>query len=104
MDPTFLSSSRLAEMTHRRQIGCLELLDHYIPRVERLDPKINAVVVRDFERGRQRARQLDSSADRSAPLFGVPATVKKSFDVTGLPTTWGVRGMKNSIATANALA
>ena len=27
--------------------------------------------------------------DRSAPLFGVPMTVKESFDVAGLPTTCG---------------
>ena len=104
MNPTFLSVVQLAELTRTRKIGCLELLDHNIARVERLDPKINAIVVRDFDRARQRARQFDSSSDRSAPLFGVPMTVKESFDVTGLPTTWGVPAMKNSIAIANALA
>ena len=90
MDPTFLSAAHLAELIRTRDIGCLELLDHYIARVERLDSKINAVVVHDFDRAKQRARQLDSSTDRSAPLFGVPMTVKECFDVAGLPTTWGV--------------
>ena len=85
MDPTYLSAVHLAELTRTRKIGCLELLDHYIARVERLDPKINAVVVHDFDRARQRARQLDSSTDRSAPLFGVPMTVKESFDVAVFP-------------------
>ena len=80
MDPTYLSSSQLAEMTHRRQIGCLELLDHYIARVERHDEKINAVVVRNFEPARARARALDQAKDRSAPLFGVPMTVKESYN------------------------
>ena len=42
MDPTFLPATRLAEMTRRREIGCLELLDHYIGRVERYDGAINA--------------------------------------------------------------
>jgi amidase len=104
VDPTFLSAAHLAELTRTRDLGCLELLDHYIARVERLDPKINAVVVHDFDRARQRARQLDSSTDRSAPLFGVPMTVKEGFDVAGLPTTWGVPSKRDSIATANALA
>lgn len=43
MDPTFLTAAQLADLTRTRQIGRLELLDHYIARVERLDPKINAV-------------------------------------------------------------
>src|SRR5260221_2595970 len=89
VDPSFLSASRLAAMTRRRDIGCLELLDHYIARVERLDGPINAVVVRDFDRARDRARVLDQTKDRSAPLFGVPMTVKESFDVAGLPSTRG---------------
>ena len=35
MDPSFLSATRLAEMTRRREIGCVELLDHYIERIVR---------------------------------------------------------------------
>ena len=95
MDPTFLSATQLAASLRARQIGCLELLDHYIARIERLDPRINAVVVRDFDRARARARALDAQADRSAPLFGVPMTVKESFDVAGLPTTRGHPELKD---------
>jgi amidase len=104
MDPTFLSATALTALTRSRDIGCLELLDHYIARVERLDPRINAVVVRDFDHARVRARQLDSQSDRSAPLFGVPMTIKESFDVEGLPTTWGAPAYRSSKATRNALA
>jgi amidase len=89
MDPTFLPAVQLAEMLRRREIGCLELLDHYIARIARLDGTINAVVVADFDRARERARALDHSTERSAPLFGVPMTVKESFDVAGLPSTLG---------------
>jgi amidase len=104
MDPTFLSATRLAAMLRGREIGCLELLDHYIARVERLDPRINAVVVRDFDRARTRARARDQQTDRSAKLFGVPMTIKESFNVAGLPTTWGAPAYRDSIATSNALA
>jgi amidase len=89
MDPSFLPATQLAELTRSRAIGCVELLDFFIARVERLDPRINAVVVRDFDRARDHARALDAQSDRSAPLFGVPMTVKESFDVAGLPTTRG---------------
>jgi amidase len=93
MDLSFLSATKLAEMTRSREIGCLDLLNHFIARIERLDARINAVVVRDFDRARARARALDEQADRSAPLFGVPMTVKESFDVAGLPTTRGHKAL-----------
>ncbi len=104
MDPTFLSATALAGLTRSRRLGCLELLDHCIARVERLDGAINAVVVRDFDRARARARALDSAADRSAPLFGVPMTVKESFDVAGLPTTRGHPSARDHRAGATGLA
>jgi amidase len=104
MDPTFLPAVQLAEMTRRREIGCLELLDHYIARVERLDRPINAVVVRDFERARERARSLDQASQRAAPLFGVPMTVKESFDVAGLPSTLGHPERRYHRATISSLA
>jgi amidase len=104
MDPTFLSATQLAELVRSRKIGALELLDHYIDRVERLDPRINAVVVRDFERARIRARALDDKADKSAPLFGVPMTTKESFDVAGLPTTRGHAALKDVRVRVSSIA
>jgi amidase len=104
MDPTFLPAWRLAELARASKIGCVELLDHFIARVERLDPRINAVVVRDFDRARTRARALDSQTDKAAPLFGVPMTVKESFDLKGHPTTWGYAERKGHRAEQDALA
>jgi amidase len=89
MDLSFQPASRLAARLRAGEISAVELLDHYIARVERLDPRINAVVVRDFDRARDRARALDARGDRNAPLFGVPMTVKESFDVAGLASTRG---------------
>src|ERR1700750_2269805 len=96
MDPTFLSATQLAALVRSRKIGALELLDHYIARTEQHDGRINAVVVRDFDRARTRAKILDSQADKSASLFGVPTTVKESFDVSGLPTTRGHTSLKDA--------
>ena len=104
MDLAFLPAVKLAEMTRRHEIGCLELLDFYIDRVGRLDGPINAVVVKDFDRARDRARALDSATDRSAPLFGVPMTVKESFDVAGLPSTRGHLSAKDHRAKTSSIA
>jgi amidase len=105
-DPTFLPAWRLAELIRGGAISCLELLDHYIARVERLDAKTNAVVVRDFDRARDCARLLDRQREngRATPLFGVPMTVKESFNLEGHPTTWGYEEHRNSAAPEDALA
>jgi amidase len=89
MDPTFLSATQLADLVRTKRIGALELLDHYIARVEAHNARLNAVIVRDYDRAREKARALDRQSDKSAPFFGVPMTVKESFDIAGLPTTRG---------------
>ena len=106
MDPSFLPAWRLAELIRGGAIGCVELLDHFIARVEALDGKTNAVVVRDFERAREHARALDKqrSAGHTAPLLGVPMTVKESFGVAGLRSTWGFEEHRDHIAHEDALA
>jgi len=103
----FWSAKRLAAHIRRRKVGCLELLDHHLVRVERYNPALNAVVVADFERARKRAKAADralAKGDVWGPLHGVPMTVKESYDVVGLPTTWGSPEFKDSIAVKNALA
>ena len=95
------SATELAGMIRARRLGSRELLDHMIARVERYDNQVNAVVVRDFERARAAADEADSATRRGVshgPLHGVPMTVKESFDLAGLPTTWGVPEMKGNIA------
>ena len=103
-DIGFLPAQLLAGMIRRGKIGCLELLDHYIARIEKYDPTINAVVVRDFDRARKRARTLDRKGAQTGKLHGVPMTVKESYDIAGLPTTWGVVEKRGDVAEANALA
>lgn len=101
----FLPATKLAALVRRGSVGCVELLDHFIARVERLDPQLNAVVVRDFERARKAARALDRKHNKGAmgPLHGVPMTVKESFDLAGLPTTWGYADRRDHAAEADAL-
>ncbi|MGE5116486.1 MAG: amidase family protein [Betaproteobacteria bacterium] len=81
----------LAAAVATGRVSALELCDAAIRRIERLDGAINAVVVRDFERAREQARERDDRVARGerAPLLGVPMTVKESYGVAGLPSTWG---------------
>lgn len=89
----FLSATELAARIRARQLGCVELLDHLLERVARFNPCLNAIVVMDAERARERARAADEALARGdlwGPLHGVPMTFKESYDIEGLPTTWGL--------------
>jgi len=103
----FRSAKQLALLIRQKKIGCLELLDFYLERVERYNPKINAIVYMDIEGARKRARQADRALAQKeiwGPLHGVPMTIKDSFDVAGMPTTWGVPQYRDNIARKNSLA
>ena len=103
----FRSARQLASAIRRRTIGCLEALDLYLERVERFNPQLNAVVATDVDGARRRARQADAALRRGkvwGPLHGVPMTVKESYDVAGMPTTWGLGELKDNVPTRNALA
>jgi len=91
------TAAELSGALATRKISALELTDHVIARIEALDPKLNAVVVRDFARARDGARRADAALARGErrPLLGIPLAVKESFDVAGLPTTWGVPAFKD---------
>ena len=106
-DIAFSSAKRLASLIRRRKIGSIELLEHYLARFEKYNPQLNAIVETRIEKAREQARAADQALARSerwGPLHGVPMTVKDSFDVKGLATTWGVPTQKNNIATADALS
>src|SRR6185312_6419494 len=87
-----------------RKLSAVEATDHVIARIEALDRPINAVVVRDFERARDAAKKADAGLARGEqrPLLGVPMLIKESFDIAGLPTTWGIPAFKDWVAKEDA--
>jgi amidase len=105
-DIAFASARRLAGMVRRRKAGCLELLEHFLRRVEKYNPALNAIIATDLPAARRRARAADRALKRGetwGPLHGVPMTVKESYDVIGYSTTWGLPEYKDKILTRNAL-
>ena len=107
MNPAFLPAHRLAAMIRQGKLGCVELLDLYLERIETHNAKLNAIVVFDVERARKRARAADRALRKGevwGPLHGVPMTIKESFDVEGLPTTWGKPDLKGNVPARDSLA
>jgi amidase len=101
----YRTGSELRTDLANRKISARELLNAAISRVEALDPTINAVVVRDFDRARAAADNADAALARGErrPLLGLPMTVKESFNIAGLPTTWGDPKFKDWRPEADAL-
>ena len=95
VDPAYRSATQLIAALKRGEYSAVELLEQTIQRIERLDGRINAIVVRYFERARAAAeesdRSLKSGDDR--PLLGLPITVKEVLqcrrlaDYMGVPTS-----------------
>ncbi len=102
----FCSAKQLASMIRRKKVGCLELLDLYLDRIDRYNSRINAIIFMDIEAARKRAKKADETLAKGAlwgPLHGVPMTIKDSYDVVGMPTTWGVPQYKNNYPEKNAI-
>ena len=102
----YRTTKDLAAALQARKISAVELTDHVIARIETLDQKLNAVVVRDFDRGREAAKAADAALSRGEgrPLLGIPMVVKESFNVAGLPTTWGIPAFKGWTPQEDAVA
>ncbi len=82
----------LAAAIRRRELSSRELLDHYLARVERLNPPLNAVVTLDVAGARRAADAADEALARgtsTGPLHGVPMTVKDTYETAGMRTTCG---------------
>jgi amidase len=102
----YRSAGELAQSLLKKEISALELTDQLIARIEALDGDLNAVPVRDFARAREAAKAADAALARGErlPLLGVPVTIKESYNIAGLPTTWGISAFKDFVAEEDALA
>ncbi|MFJ7218865.1 amidase [Amycolatopsis sp. NPDC098790] len=105
MDRNFHSAEELATAMRAGEVTSEELTEEAIARIEREDKAINAICVPDFDRARAAARDADQARARGEdrPLLGIPVTVKESYDIAGLPTTWGMPPHRDFVPAADAV-
>jgi amidase len=97
----------LAAAIRRREIGSRELLEHLLARVERLNPKLNAVVTLEADRARLYADEADRALARGevrGPLHGLPMTIKDTFETAEIRTTAGARALSSHVPSRDATA
>ncbi|MCY3830054.1 MAG: amidase [Rhodospirillaceae bacterium] len=103
----YKTATELMALLEARELGARELLEHFLDRVERHNPAINAIVWQDAGRARAEADAADrrrAAGEETGPLDGLPVTVKESYDLAGSPTTWGVPDYRDNIAETDAAA
>jgi amidase len=102
----YRTAAELVELLEEGAVSAVQLTEVAIARIGRYDGTLNAVCVPDFERALDAARAADAARARGErrPLLGVPMTVKESFHMAGLPTTWGIPDFKDFVPDADALA
>jgi amidase len=79
-----LDAVGLVEALHAGRVSVPEVVDAAIARTEAVDPDVNAVAFRAFDRARVEARE-----PRDGYFAGVPTFVKDNVDVAGMPTHQG---------------
>ncbi|WP_040841330.1 amidase [Nocardia brevicatena] len=83
----------LAARVHRREVTPRDLVEEAIDRIDRIDPEVNAVIVKTYDKARAEAAEVDPDA----PFAGVPYLLK---DITmhskGDPYAAGIAGVKEA--------
>ena len=104
---SFKTAVELSAALAAKKVSAVELAQDAIGRIERHDGKINAICVRDFDRAAWPPPAPPTPSLRAArtePLLGIPMTVKESYNVAGLPTTWGFPAQKDFVPPEDALS
>jgi amidase len=98
---------RLADAIRARELSSSELLDLYLDRISRLDPKLNSVVTLDVERAHAECAAADDAlarGDALGPLHGLPVTIKDAIDTEGIRSTGGATEYATRVPTTDAPA
>lgn len=103
-DPCAATASELARRIADGSITSADAVEAHIARIERVNPALNAVVVKRYDDARAEAREADRRRTAGEPLgalHGVPVTIKECLDFSGLPSTFGLASRAAHVAGAD---
>lgn len=88
-----LSATETARAIAGGEISAVDAVSARISRIEAVNPKLNAAVVKLYDQALSEARALDATrkaGEALGPLAGVPVSIKECLDVAGTPSTFGL--------------
>lgn len=96
----FLSAVELAQMIRTKKLSARELLAAHLKQIERVNPKVNAIVTLVAEMAADAAAKADEKQARGeklGPLHGLPAAHKDLVQTRGIRTTFGSLLFKDNV-------
>ena len=101
-----LSAVDMAARIRRRDLSAREVLAAHLARIERINPKVNAIVTLVAERAMADAARADEQAAGGrvlGVLHGLPVAHKDLVDTAGIRTTRGSRFLSDHVPKTDAL-
>jgi Asp-tRNA(Asn)/Glu-tRNA(Gln) amidotransferase A subunit family amidase len=101
----FAPVTQLSRWIESRQLPSERLTNIYLSRIDRLDPKIRAVITVTKDHAIARARLADAeiaAGKYRGPLHGMPYGVKDLLDTKDIPTTYGAEPFRSRVPSADA--
>ncbi len=95
----FTPARTLARLIRSRKLSATEVMRAFIAQIERVNPKVNAIVTCLPEEGLKAAKALDRSRRFDGPFSGLPIAIKDVIPTKGVRTTWGSLIYKDHVPT-----
>lgn len=101
-EPCDLSATEARRLIGERKLSPVDLVESCIARIEAVNPAVNAVVTKAYERARSEAKEADAKVARGEPLgllHGLPVLIKDINDTEGIRTTYCWPPLKDNVPT-----
>ena len=101
-----ITAVELAGMIKDKRVSAVEVMQAHLEQIERVNPKVNAIVTLDAEGATRQARQADEAQARGEKLgilHGLPMGVKDLLPTKGMLTTHGSRIYKDHVPDVDAI-
>jgi len=101
-DICFIPAVKLARLIRARKLSATEVMKAFIAQIERVNPKVNAIVTFVPELALSTANKIDRQK-RSTQFGGLPIAYKDLVPTKGIRTTWGSLLYKDHVPAADHL-
>lgn len=102
----FLSATELAHRIRSKELSAVEVIEAHLTQIERINPKVNAIVTFLPEQAMEQARAADevlAKGENVGPLHGLPVAHKDLILTKGVRTTLGSPIFKDFIPEEDGL-
>jgi len=105
-DLCFMAATELVTLLRSKKVSAREVMRAHLAQIERVNPKVNAIVTLVADRAMADAEKADDAMARGrhlGPLHGLPVAHKDLVDTAGIRTTRGSPFYRDHVPTKDAL-